>query len=311
MSPALELKGVRKRYGKTVALDGLDLKVERGTMLGLVGPNGAGKTTTFGVISGALQPDAGRVDVLGSGPFDPRLQAGALGLLPQDCALNPHSSARQLLTFFGRLQGLDRAEARKDADRLLEALRLRDRASARVGQLSHGMKRRLAVAQALVGDPQLVLLDEPTGGLDPHLVVEMRELLLVEKRKRTLIVSSHILSDLEQTCDRIAFLEEGRCIREDAVEAMRAATGRVRLRFAKPPNEEVLQAILGPRLIEVGQRGATYALQPGERMEEAAPRLLAALVAERIEVLEVAALGTLEEAYLASREQATKTPSEP
>jgi len=310
---ALELKGVRKRYGKTVALDGLDLAVERGTMLGLVGPNGAGKTTTFGVISGALKADEGAVDVLGSGPFDPRRQAGALGLLPQDCALNPHSSARQLLTYFGRLQGLGRAEARKDADRLLEALRLKERAGSRVGQLSHGMKRRLAVAQALVGDPQLVLLDEPTGGLDPHLVVEMRELLLAEKRHRTLIVSSHILSDLEQTCDRIAFLEDGRCIREDTIDAMRAETGRVRLRFARPPSEaaaEALRAILGPRLGELSEREATYALEADERMAEAAPRLLAELMAAGVPVLEVGVGGTLEEAYLETRRGAVHADDE-
>lgn len=304
MSLALELSGVRKRYGKTVALDGLDLRVERGTMLGLVGPNGAGKTTTFGIISGALRADAGKVDVLGGGTFDPRQQAGALGVLPQDCALNPHSSARQLLTFFARLQGLSRVDARKDADRLLEAMRLTDRAGARVGQLSHGMKRRLAVAQALVGDPKLVLLDEPTGGLDPHLVVDMRELLLAEKRKRTLIVSSHILSDLEQTCDRIAFLEQGRCIEEGAVESMRAAIGRVRVRFARPPSEaerDALRAILGERLESTSDREATYVLDPSEVIEEVAPAVLAELMAAGLPVLEVGVGGTLEEAYLVSR----------
>ena len=304
MTAALELRGVRKRYGKNVALDGLDLRVERGTMLGLVGPNGAGKTTTFGVISGALRPDAGEVSVLGDGAFDPRRQAGALGVLPQDCALNPHSSARQLLTFFARLQGLGRAEARKDADRLLEAMRLTDRASARVGQLSHGMKRRLAVAQALVGDPQLVLLDEPTGGLDPHLVVEMRQLLLTEKRKRTLIVSSHILSDLEQTCDRIAFLEKGRCIQEGAVESMRAAIGRVRLRFARTLTEDqraALQAVLGERLEASNDDEASYVLEAGEAMSEVAPRILAELTAAGLPVLEVGVGGTLEEAYLETR----------
>ncbi len=306
MSLALELSGVRKRYGKTVALDGLDLVVERGTMLGLVGPNGAGKTTTFGVISGALRVDEGTVNVLGEGAFDPRRKTGALGVLPQDCALNPHSSAKQLLTFFARLQGLGRVDARKDADRLLEAMSLTDRAGSRVGQLSHGMKRRLAVAQALVGDPELVLLDEPTGGLDPHLVVDMRELLLAEKRKRTLIVSSHILSDLEQTCDRIAFLEKGRCIEEGAVESLRAAIGRVRLRFARTIGDaelEALRSILGERLEATSEREATYAVTSGEAIEEVAPRILAELMAAGLPVLEVGVGGSLEEAYLASRER--------
>lgn len=307
MSPALELRGVRKRYGKTVALDGLDLRVERGTMLGLVGPNGAGKTTTFSIVSGAIRPDAGEVHVLGEGPFDPRRQAGALGILPQDCALNPHSSARQLLTFFARLQGLSRKDAAKDAERLLEALRLRERASSRVGQLSHGMKRRLAVAQAFVGDPALVLLDEPTGGLDPHLVVDMRALLLSEKRKRTLIVSSHILSDLEQTCDRVAFLEEGRCIREDAVDAMRVQSGRVRLRFARALDDaerSALRRVLGERLEELAEREAVYALRAEEPLDEVAPALLAELTAAGVPVLEVGVGASLEEAYLATRAEA-------
>ena len=310
MSLALELRGVVKRYGKNVALDGLDLSVERGTLVGLVGPNGAGKTTTFGILSGALEADAGVVNVLGSGPFDPRRQAGALGVLPQDCALNPHSSARQLLTFFGRLQGLGRKEAAREADRLLEQVRLADRAGSRVGELSHGMKRRLAVAQALVGDPQLVLLDEPTGGLDPHLVVEMRALLLEEKRKRTLVVSSHILSDLEQTCDVIAFLEAGRCVRSGPVDEMRLGGRRVRLVLAAPASEPILAAALGQRPFTLDGERLEYDLTDDEDPREVAPRVLAALVGAGALVLEAQVRGSLEDAYLETRRRA-KSPDSP
>ena len=307
---AVELRAVRKRFGKTVALDGLNLRVQAGSMLGLVGPNGAGKTTTFGVISGALEPDEGEVHVLGEGPFDPRRQAGALGLLPQDCALNPHSSAKQLLTFFARLQGCTRREAAREADRLLDQVRLADRADARVRQLSHGMKRRLAVAQALLGDPQLVLLDEPTGGLDPHLVVEMRELLLREKRKRTLIVSSHILSDLEQTCDAIAFIEDGRCVRSGAVGEMKSLTHRVRLRLAQPIERTLVAAVLGERPFELAAEHLTYELAPEESAPAVAPALLAALTAAGVPVLEVQVGGSLEEAYLATRRASRSLRSE-
>ncbi len=230
---ALELIGVRKRYGKTVALDGLDLKVPKGSIFGLIGPNGAGKTTTFGVASGAIGFDAGKVDVLGTGVFDARVHAGRVTVLPQDCQLNPFSSARQLLCFFARLQGLSRSEARKDADRVLELVHLRDRADARVKQLSHGMRRRLAVAQALLGNPELVLLDEPTGGLDPHLVVEMRELLKSQARERTIVISTHILTDIESTCDEVAFLEAGRCVRSGTIEAIVGATKDVRIRWSR------------------------------------------------------------------------------
>ena len=231
---ALRLKGVIKRYGKTRALDGLTLDVPSGALMGLVGPNGAGKTTTFGVVSGAVRADAGQVDVLGQGAFDPVRHAGRLTVLPQDCALNPSSSARQILSFHARLQGLTLQAATREADRVLDLVHLADRSGARVGQLSHGMKRRLAVAQALLGDPELVLLDEPTGGLDPHLVVAMREILSAQRGLRTVVVSSHILADLEATCDHVAFMEDGRCTRSGPVAEVTRRGALVRVQLAEP-----------------------------------------------------------------------------
>ena len=228
---ALRLRGVVKRYGKERGLDGLDLEVPKGSVFGLVGPNGAGKTTTFGIVSGALRADEGSVDILGGGAFDAQRHAGRVSVLPQDCALNAHSSAMQLLTFFAQLQGLRRRDAQKDAERVLELVKLRERAGARVGQLSHGMRRRLAVAQAFLGSPELVLLDEPTGGLDPELVVDMRELLRSQRGKRTLIISTHILGDIESTCDHVAFLEAGRCLRSGPLADLTKRSGLVRLRL--------------------------------------------------------------------------------
>jgi len=168
---ALSLRGVDKAYGKTTALRGLDLDVPAGALVGLIGPNGAGKTTAFGIVGGTVRPDAGRIDVLGAGPFDPAQHAGRVGLLPQDSELNPHTPVRDLLRFFGRLQGLGRRQAEVEADRVPTLVELRERAGSKIRQLSHGMRRRVAVAQALLGSPELVLLDEPTSGLDPDLVV--------------------------------------------------------------------------------------------------------------------------------------------
>ena len=234
MSVALRLSGVRKRYGKNLALDGLELEVPRGSIFGFVGPNGAGKTTTFGIVSGAVKADAGTIDVLGEGPFDPVRHAGRVTVLPQDCQLNPFSSARQLLRFFARLQGLSKRDAHAEAERVLEMVKLRDRGDARVRELSHGMKRRLAVAQAFLGDPELVLLDEPTGGLDPHLVVEMREVLRQQSEKRTVVVSTHILGDIESTCDHVAFLESGRCVKSAPMKELTRAQSIVKIRLAAP-----------------------------------------------------------------------------
>ncbi len=300
MTLALRLAGVRKRFGSQVALDGLDLDVRRGCLMGLVGPNGAGKTTTFAIVSGLLRADGGEVDVLGQGPFEPAVRAGDVGLVPQDCALPAHASARQLLDYYARLQGLTRAEAARETDRLLSAVQLSDRAKARVSELSHGMKRRLTVAQALLGDPKLVLLDEPTGGLDPHLVVAMRELLVSERRKRTLIISSHVLADLELTCDEVAFVEAGRCVRAGTLESLRVP--EVRIRLAAPLDPEVLEALMEGREYTSSDEALTYRLQASESAADVAPEILAALTSAGARILEVRVGGTLEETYLASRE---------
>jgi len=297
---ALRLQGLRKRYGKTVALDGLTLDVPSGVVMGLVGPNGAGKTTTFGIISGAVRPDAGRVDVLGEGPFDPGRHAGRLTVLPQDCELNPHSSAGQLLTFYARLQGISRPK--QEAQRVLEIVRLGDRIGARVRQLSHGMKRRLAVAQALIGDPELILLDEPTGGLDPHLVVEMRQVLREQKGERTLIVSSHVLSDLEATCDHVAFLEAGRCTKTGSIDLITGRSRLVSIRLAQAVDLVALEPLLEGREPALEGLWLTYQLREEEDPSDSHAEIIPALVSHGARVLEVRLGRTLERAYLDSRE---------
>jgi ABC-type multidrug transport system ATPase subunit len=210
---ALRTEGLRKRYRGIDALAGLDLAVPTGSICGLVGPNGAGKTTAFAVVAGLLRADAGRVDVLGAGPFDPHVHAGRLGLLPQDCELSRHTTARDLLTYYARLQGMDRTTARRCADGLLEQVELAERRDARVQQLSHGMRRRLQVAQAFIGDPELILLDEPMSGLDPELAIRMRRFFTEQRGARTLVISSHNLLELEAICDHVIFVAAGRCVR--------------------------------------------------------------------------------------------------
>jgi ABC-2 type transport system ATP-binding protein len=213
MKAALVLKGLKKRYGRTVALDGLDLTVPKGVICGFIGPNGAGKTTTFGIVGGMIHADAGEVNILGKGPLRAQEHTGLFTMLPQDCELSPHVTLRQLLTYYARLQGATAGEAAKDVDARLEEVVLTDRADARIKSLSHGMRRRVNIAQALLGKPKLILLDEPTSGLDPELVVRMRDVFASHRKKRTLVVSSHNLLELEALCDFVAFIERGRCTR--------------------------------------------------------------------------------------------------
>ncbi len=207
---ALSFADVRKRFGSTEALRGLSLQVPAGTLFGLIGPNGAGKTTAFSIACGFLQPDAGEVAVLGERGFDPMRLKGRVTALPQDAALGRETRCLDHLIYFGRLQGLDPGAARADAHRRLDEVGLGDRKLSRAKTLSHGMLRRLAVAQALMGSPALVLLDEPTSGLDPRHAHEIRELLRRARTAgRTVVISSHNLPELETLCEHVAFIDRG------------------------------------------------------------------------------------------------------
>jgi ABC-type multidrug transport system ATPase subunit len=294
---ALRVKGLRKRYGKIQALDGLDLSVPRGSIFGLIGPNGAGKTTTFGIIGGFIRPDAGEIDILGLGPFDPDAHPGRLTLLPQDAELSPHTSVRSLLVFYAELQGLTALVASREADRVLEAVALSDRAQSRIGDLSHGMRRRVAVAQALLGEPELVLLDEPVSGLDPELVVRMRDLFASQRGQRTLVISSHDLSELEAVCDHVSIVRNGRAVRAGSVANL-LTQAKPRLRYVLEAPVEVslepLSASLdGNVLVVEGEPGMT----PADVNQRALPALLAA----GARVIEVRAGQSLEAAYMESK----------
>ncbi len=212
--PALVLDGVTKHYGllrRSRALDGLSFEVPTGSICGLIGPNGAGKTTAFAAICGLLQIDAGRIDILGEGSFTPERFKGRLGLLPQDAQLGLAHTPQEMLVHLGLLQGMGWGEAQREARQVLADLDLGDRALKRIGSLSHGMRRRLAAATALLGNPELVLLDEPMSGLDPKQVRGLRELLARQRGQRTLVISSHNLAELEMICDHVVIVDQGRC----------------------------------------------------------------------------------------------------
>ena len=298
--PALALHGVVKRYGRLTALDGLSLEVPRGVICGMVGPNGAGKTTTFGIAGGYVRANEGTVDVLGAGRFDPVKMRGRLTLLPQDCELNPHTSVAGLLAYYASLQGMGRRAAKKDAARVLDMVELADRAGARVKELSHGMRRRVAVAQAFLGDPELVLLDEPTNGLDPELVVRMRDLFRSQRTKRTLVVSSHNLAELEAISDHVVFLDAGKCVKAGALADVTGRATRIRVRLEAPIPLEGLAAVLpgvtlawdGVELVVTTESGGIAELNA---------RALPALVAAGARILEVRQGDTLESTYLASK----------
>jgi ABC-2 type transport system ATP-binding protein len=231
---ALHLQQVRKRFGNVHALRGVDLGVPRGSVFALIGPNGAGKTTLFGVCCGFLQADAGRVEVLGGAPDPVRLK-GRMGALPQDALLGRDISVREHLVFLARLQGMDPPAAERDAARVLAQVDLAELAERRAGALSHGQLKRVGVAQAVLGEPELILLDEPTAGLDPRHAHDLRQLIRDQRGQRTIVVSSHNLQELEAICDEAAFIEQGATLEAGAVAALTGQDGEIHVVLAPGP----------------------------------------------------------------------------
>ncbi len=292
---------VVKRYGKRVALDGLSLSVPRGAACAVIGPNGSGKTTLFAVISGLLATSSGKVELFGEGPFDARRHSGRLGLMPQDAAPSPHASLRQSLCYYAELRGLSGDAARREADVWLARVRLQDRAGARPGELSHGMRRRFSVAQAFLGSPELVLLDEPTAGLDPELAAEMRQLFIERRGQATLLISSHILSELEDVCDHAVFLESGRLVRQGAMRNLLQTDSRVRLKLNRQPNLDGFRERVGALAVEWTAPTLDVRLHGNQPIDVANAKRLRELLDQGVGILSLETGQSLEASYLATR----------
>lgn len=306
MTLALEVRGLRKAYGRRQALDGLDLAVSAGTICGLVGANGAGKTTLMSIAAGLLRADAGTVNLLGDGPFDPAIHAGRVSILPQDARLPPHARVAELLTFYGRLQGVPAATLRDHVADLLRWVNLSDRARSPVGSLSHGMLRRLTVAQAFLGEPPLVFLDEPMSGLDPREVARMRELLLRRRGTQTIVISSHVLTELETLCASIAFIDHGRLLRQDSLAAIVRHRHRLtyRIRPAAVPLEALRRAIpMGEWILDADGTALSVLLADGaDDTATVNATVLPILLQAGIAIEEVRRGSDLEREFLAATE---------
>ncbi|WP_232320319.1 ABC transporter ATP-binding protein [Herbidospora daliensis] len=214
--PLIVARGLVKRFGEFTAVDGIDVSVERGEAFGFLGPNGAGKSSTMRMISCVSPPTAGELRILGLDPVrDGVAIRGRLGVCPQLGNLDTDLSVFENLTTYARYFGLSRAEARRRAGELLEFVQLADRAKGKVEPLSGGMKQRLTIARALVNDPEIVLLDEPTTGLDPqarHLLWE--RLYQLKRQGVTLVLTTHYMDEAEQLCDRLVVMDGGRIVAE-------------------------------------------------------------------------------------------------
>lgn len=204
----IQCQGLSKSYGGKKALSNVSFSLNAGAPIALVGPNGAGKTTLFSLLCGYLSPSEGTIRLLGETPNSPKL-LGKIAALPQDASLDPNLTIASQLTLFARLQGMNTKLAAEEALRVLGLVDLADIAQQKPPSLSHGMGKRVAIAQALIGSPTLVLLDEPTAGLDPANAKKVRELVKTLSPTTTFMISSHNLDELEKLCDQVLYLDKG------------------------------------------------------------------------------------------------------
>jgi lipooligosaccharide transport system ATP-binding protein len=236
----IHARGLVKRFGDLVAVDGIDFDVQRGEAFGFLGPNGAGKSSTMRMIGCVSPPSGGTLSILGLDPVQrgPEIRA-RLGVVPQQDTLDTELTVRENVVIYGRYFGLSRKECRIRADRLLEFVQLSDRAKDRVEPLSGGMKRRLTIARSLVNDPEVLLLDEPTTGLDPqarHVV--WAQLFRLKQEGVTLVLTTHYMDEAEQLCDRLVVMDRGAIAEEGSpLELIQRLSSRdvVELRFARDP----------------------------------------------------------------------------
>jgi len=220
---AIETHGLTRRYGAQLAVDGIDLRVPRGSFYGFLGENGAGKSTTISMLTGVLLPTSGEMQVLGRPVGDEVKQR--IGVVPDGLLLFDRLTGREHLIFVARLFGLDRAEAARRADELLEAMELSSEARKLVADYSFGMRKKLALAAALIHGPELLFLDEPFEGVDAVAKASLTALLsgLVERRRLTVFITSHVLEVVERLCDQVGVIHRGRLIAQGTLQGVLAA----------------------------------------------------------------------------------------
>jgi len=249
------------------ALDGLDLEVKRGEVFGLLGPNGSGKTTTVRLVLGLLFPTSGLVRIFGGSPRTVDVKR-RVGYMPEESHLYEYLTADETLDFFGRLFGLSRGERKRRADALIEMVGLGRARRRPVGEFSKGMARRIGLAQALINDPDLLILDEPTTGLDPIGTHEMKELIVaLKKRGKTIFLCSHLLADVEAVCDRICILYGGRARSLGNVSELLTSQDRLEIRTPSLP-EDVIEQIRALVRGSAGQEASVEVSAPTKRLEE-------------------------------------------
>jgi ABC-2 type transport system ATP-binding protein len=219
----IEVQHITKHYGRTTAVDDVSFRVERGEILGFLGPNGAGKTTTMRILTGYMPPSEGRATVAGYDVFDHPIEAKRrTGYLPETPPLYPDMTVREYLDFVGKIKGVAPRDRKQRVLTVMERTHIADMAERHCGNLSKGYRQRVGLAQALIHNPEVLILDEPTAGLDPKQIIETRDLIRGLAGDHTIVLSTHILPEVAQTCQRVVIINKGHVVAVDTPDNLTA-----------------------------------------------------------------------------------------
>ncbi len=263
-NPAIEIENLTKSYGNLVAVNRLNLKVEAKQVHGFLGPNGAGKTTTIKMLVGLLRPDSGSLKILGADAVGDNTRIRRrIGYMPELPRFPKHLSGEELLDVYGRMYGMSKEERRKRIPELVKLVGLEGRGKDRIGKYSKGMQQRIGIAQALLNDPELVILDEPSIGLDPVGMVEVRDMVKeIVKTGKTVFFSSHLLGEVQQVCDHVTVINKGIALFSGTLEEIstRVFPGRRVVVEVEQAGDNLLAALKTLPFASVTANGNVYTL---------------------------------------------------
>ncbi len=256
---AIAVQDLHKSYGSHVALRGIDFAVDHGEVVGFLGPNGAGKTTTMRILTGFMAPSAGTTSIEGHDVVgQPILARRKIGYLPENAPIYPDMQVHAYLDYIGRIREMGQAERARAVERVAVQCGISGRMSQKVAQLSKGYRQRVGLAQALLHDPSILILDEPTTGLDPNQIVEIRNVIRDIGRRKTVLLSTHILSEVQATCDRVLIIHNGRIV----------ADGRTDVVTANEQGGLLIQVCFAPGTVNPQRRTLTVALSELEGVQD-------------------------------------------
>lgn len=242
----VKVSHLTKRYGNVTAISDINFEIEKGEIVGFLGPNGAGKSTTMRILTGFIPPSSGKVEIFGHDVLEDSLEARKkIGYLPENAPLYLDMEVDALLTYFSELKHVKKEDRKEHINKIVKECGLEDVRKEIIKRLSKGYRQRVALAQALIGDPEFLILDEPTITLDPKQVSEIRHLIKDLGRKRTVILSTHILSEVSAICDRVIIISKGKIVAQDTPENLTSSlegTEKVTVKI-KGPQDEILSGL--------------------------------------------------------------------